>query len=63
VEAIAPADGHAPDEANDLAGRHGLGEAWIGEQLRRGFMARKPHPESGEDRILVTKKAKTRYSL
>src|SRR5687768_9780243 len=51
VEAIAPADGHAPDEANDLAVRHGLDEAWIGEQLRRGFMARKPHPESGEDRI------------
>jgi (2Fe-2S) ferredoxin len=63
AEAIVPADGWEPGAAETLAASHGLEEGWIAEQLRRGFMARKPHPESGDDRILVTKKAKARYSV
>jgi (2Fe-2S) ferredoxin len=39
----------------------GFDEAWIAEQLRRGFIARKPS-ENGEV-ILLTKKARDRYSL
>jgi (2Fe-2S) ferredoxin len=39
----------------------GFDEAWIAEQLRRGFIAKKPS-ESG-DVIQVTKKARDRYSL
>ncbi len=44
-----------------IASRHGFDEAWIAEQQRRGFIARKPG-ESGET-ITVTKKARDRYSL
>ena len=46
-----------------LAEMHGLDESWIAEQLRRGFAARKPDPESGIETITVTKKARARYSL
>jgi (2Fe-2S) ferredoxin len=63
VEAYAHNEGLPPEEAESLAAGHGLDDQWISEQLRRGFMARKPHPETGEDRILVTKKARDRYSL
>lgn len=63
VDAYVHDGGLAPEEANALAARHGFDEAWIAEQHRRGFMARKPDAESGEDRIQVTKKAKDRYSL
>jgi (2Fe-2S) ferredoxin len=62
-EAMTHEGGLLPDEADKLAASHGLDDQWIAEQLRRGFMARKPHPETGEDRILVTKKARDRYSL
>ena len=63
AEALSREGGQPPDEADALAATHGFDDQWIAEQLRRGFMARKPHPESGKDRILVTKKAKDRYSL
>lgn len=63
LEAWGQDGGLPPTEADALAEKHGLDDQWIAEQLRRGFMARKPHPESGEDRILVTKKARDRYSL
>jgi (2Fe-2S) ferredoxin len=39
----------------------GFDEAWIAEQIRRGYIARKPS-ENG-DVIQVTKKARDRYSL
>jgi (2Fe-2S) ferredoxin len=63
IEAVAIEGGLVPDDAEAMANRHELGEGWITEQLSRGFMARKPHPESGEDRLQVTKKARVRYSL
>jgi (2Fe-2S) ferredoxin len=63
VEALSHEGGLAPGAAEALALHHGFDEGWIPEQLRRGFMARKPDAESGEDRIQVTKKARDRYSL
>ena len=62
-DAIAHEGGQDPESTRALAISHGLADNWIDEQLRRGFMARKPDPETGEDRILVTKKARVRYSL
>ena len=63
VQAYAAPGGLPPENADALALQNGLDDQWIAEQLRRGFMARKPDPDSGEDRILVTKKARDRYSL
>ncbi len=44
-----------------LAERYGFDEAWVAEQARRGFIARKPGDDG--DRITVTSKARHRYSL
>ncbi|MDW7982581.1 MAG: (2Fe-2S) ferredoxin domain-containing protein [Thermomicrobium sp.] len=44
-----------------LAERYGFDESWIVEQVRRGFIARKPS-ETG-DRMTVTSKARHRYRL
>ena len=44
------------------AAHHGLDERWVGEQQRRGFIARKPDPE-GNEVVIVTNKARTRYGL
>jgi (2Fe-2S) ferredoxin len=63
AEAVAIEGGQAPETAVALATSHGLPTDWIDEQLRRGFMARKPDPETQEERILVTKKARVRYSV
>ncbi len=63
ADALAVEGGLAPVDAEAMATRHEFEDGWIAEQLTRGFMARKPHPESGEDRLLVTKKARVRYSL
>ncbi len=38
-------------------------ERWIAEQLRRGFMAKKPDADTGEDRYSMTSKALHRYRL
>jgi (2Fe-2S) ferredoxin len=46
-----------------LAAEHGFDPRWIDEQARRGFIARKPHPETGEPAIVITKKAADRYRL
>lgn len=63
VAAIAAEGGMPPVEADALAATHELGDGWIAEQLRRGFMAKKPNQETGEERLQVTKKALTRYGL
>lgn len=54
----------ASDEADflELANRHGFDQAWMTEQARRGFIARKPDSE-GVARISVTSKARNRYGL
>jgi (2Fe-2S) ferredoxin len=46
-----------------LAARHGLDDAWIAEQQRRGFLARKPATDSAPETITVTKKARDRYGV
>ena len=46
-----------------LAGEHGLDEAWIAEQQRRGFVARKPATDEAPETITVTKKARDRYGV
>jgi (2Fe-2S) ferredoxin len=61
VTVAGDAPGTPTDAFSARAIEHGFDEAWIAEQLRRGFLARKPS-ESG-DVIQVTKKARDRYSL
>lgn len=51
------------DEAGALAAQYHLGDDWIAEQLRRGFMAKKPDAESGQDRLSMTSKSLHRYRL
>ncbi len=46
-----------------LAAAHGFDEVWIGEQQRRGFVARKPGTDLNSETITVTKKAVARYRL
>lgn len=57
--------GNSVDEAgiNELAASRDLDERWIAEQMRRGFMAKKPDAETGEDRYSMTSKALHRYRL
>ncbi len=46
-----------------IAANHAFDQVWIDEQIRRGFVARKPDPESGEPTLTVTSKALHRYDL
>lgn len=46
-----------------LATEHGLDDAWIGEQQRRGFIARKPATDDAPETITVTTKARARYGV
>jgi (2Fe-2S) ferredoxin len=50
------------DEVLAAAAQHGFENGWIDEQLRRGFLARKP-AEDGSQRYAATKKALNRYRL
>ncbi len=51
----------SPDAFAEVSERHGFDAAWIDEQARRGFIARKP--VDGEAAIVVTSKARNRYGL
>ncbi len=62
-DATLESDHHPEDKVTALAARFDLDESWIAEQVRRGFMARKPDPGTGEDRLHITKKARARYSV
>ncbi|MBA3413726.1 MAG: (2Fe-2S) ferredoxin domain-containing protein [Chloroflexia bacterium] len=46
-----------------LVSKHGFDTAWLTEQARRGFIARKPGAEGGPETITVTKKARDRYRV
>ncbi len=48
---------------NALAETRDLDSAWVAEQVRRGFIAKKPDPNDGSETIVVTKKARARYAL
>ena len=45
------------------ATEHGFEQPWVAEQQRRGFIARKPGADGGEETITVTKKTRDRYRL
>lgn len=59
---IAVDGGLEPQAAEELADESGLDANFLPEQLRRGFMARKPDAE-GIERCTATKKALDRYRL
>ena len=61
--AVDPEPGKTEPVFRALAAEHGLDEAWIAEQHRRGFVARKPGVDGGPDALTVTKKARDRYSV
>ncbi len=61
-DAVEHAGGQEENAFLELAGKHGFDSAWVDEQARRGFIARKPG-EDGTPMITVTSKARTRYSV
>ncbi len=63
AEAVACGDFCSPDRIETFATDAGFDATWIDEQVRRGFMARKPDPATGEPSFIVTKKALDRYRL
>jgi len=50
-------------EFEQLAAEFEFDTAWIAEQMRRGFVARKPATNDEGESIDVTKKARTRYGV
>jgi (2Fe-2S) ferredoxin len=62
-EVVAMGTTIAADKFAALAEFHEFDKAWIDEQARRGFIARKPGESEGEQVITVTKKAIDRYGL
>jgi (2Fe-2S) ferredoxin len=63
LELISDNASHTEGQFASIAEKHGFDAAWIDEQARRGFIARKPSPETGETMITVTSKTLHRYSL
>ena len=63
AEAVQPEPTHPATEFMAMAARHGFDDAWVAEQQRRGFIARKPATEETEETITVTKKARARYGV
>jgi (2Fe-2S) ferredoxin len=51
------------DNVQQTAAAHNYDEAWINEQMRRGFLAKKVNQESGDEFYQVTKKSRVRYSV
>lgn len=51
------------DDFNQLAIEHGFDGAWIDEQARRGFIARKTSTEDGTVHVTVTTKTRNRYQI
>lgn len=62
-EAVSMGGRLVPSDASTLAAAKELDDSWIDEQVRRGFMARKPDPDTEEERVWVTKKARQRYEI
>jgi (2Fe-2S) ferredoxin len=59
--AVANGETITADEFATLAGEHGYDDAWINEQARRGFIARKE--ADGVPTVTVTTKALQRYRI
>lgn len=62
-DAVSPEPTRPADAFVALAAEHGLDESWVGEQQRRGFIARKPGQDGGPETITVIKKARARYDV
>jgi hypothetical protein len=63
VAAVDPEASKTAVEFRALAEQHGFDDAWIAEQQRRGFIARRPATEETPESILVTSKARNRYGV
>jgi (2Fe-2S) ferredoxin len=61
--AVTPEPTKPASEFEQLAADHGFDGAWIAEQQRRGFIARKPSEDGESETITVTKKARGRYGV
>jgi (2Fe-2S) ferredoxin len=61
--AVDPTPTRPADAFAALARDHGYDDAWIAEQARRGFIARKPASDSLPETITVTSKARHRYGV
>lgn len=63
LAAVAPNASAAVADVIALVNAHGFDDAWVTEQTRRGFMARKPGDTETGEILQVTKKARTRYGV
>jgi (2Fe-2S) ferredoxin len=63
LAAVTPEPTRPAADFERLAREHGFDEAWVAEQQRRGFVARKPGLDGEGERIDVTKKARVRYGV
>ena len=61
--AVTPEPTRPTEDFVALAEAHGFDGAWIAEQQRRGFVARKPATDEAPETITVTKKARARYGV
>lgn len=61
-EVVAEGGALEVEKFDAIASTHGYDAAWISEQQRRGFIARKPD-SAGVEHISVTSKAKARYGI
>jgi len=63
LAAVDPLPTRPSDVFTALAASHGLDDAWIAEQQRRGFIARKPATDEAPETITVTSKTRARYGV
>ena len=61
--AVSPEATRPADAFVELARERGFDDAWVQEQQRRGFIARKPGSDGGPETMTVTKKARDRYGV
>lgn len=61
--AVDPEPSKTAEDFCALATNHGFDDAWIAEQQRRGFIARRPATDEVPESIIVTSKARNRYGV
>jgi (2Fe-2S) ferredoxin len=60
---VAEGDAAPTARFDELVAAHGFDDAWVAEQQRRGFLARKPGADGGPETIAATKKSRDRYGV